>query len=293
MARKLGTSSGVYLHAEKDLRQESREISEPAANEVQVAIRSTTLCGSDLHYYSQFRNGSILVKEPLCLGHESAGEIIAVGSQVAEESPGLKPGVSVALEVGVPCQKCDHCASQRYNICSDLRFRGSGSRFPHYQGTLQERINHPAKWVHELPPELDFETGALLEPLAVAIQAVRRSELISGPSDGNKALIFGAGAVGLLCSLAAQAHGFRSIVMSDIDSGRLDFALSNGFATATYLIEPKSATELDDKLGVAKATTEAIEAVTLPDGWPFGKAHATFECTGVESCAQSAIYVSL
>lgn len=300
MAGQSEMSSGQYLHAARDLRLESRPLPPPAADEVQVAIKSTALCGSDVHYYREYRNGTILVREPLCLGHESAGEIVAVGANVAagaaKINPRLRPGLAVALEVGVPCDRCDcgFCAGGRYNICPNLRFRSSGSKFPHYQGTLQERVNHPARWVYELPENLGFEVGALLEPLAVAIHAVRRSELVSGGSYSSTtaALVFGAGPVGLLCAVAAQAAGFRHIAMCDIDQGRLGFAESEGFASVTYLVKPKKCDSLEEKLAVAKEVAADIAALKLPDGSTFGQAATTFECTGIESSIQAAIYVS-
>lgn len=109
-------------------------------------MKSTTICGSDLHYYRHFQNGAIRLKEPLCPDHESAGRILSTGSKVSEVRPGLKPGTRVALEVGFPFGECDI----------------PGARFSHCQGTLQRCVNHPAKWVHEFPPEIDFEVrGAL------------------------------------------------------------------------------------------------------------------------------------
>lgn len=279
-------SLGQYLHGPKDLRLQSQPLSPPAEDEVQVAIRSTTLCGSDLHYYQHFRNGTILVREPLCLGHESAGEVIGLGSKAEQLNPTLSIGAKVALEVGVPCENCDLCSKDRYNICPNLRFRSSGSKFPHYQGTLQERLNHPARWVHKLPDDLDYDIGALLEPLAVAIHAVRRIQAPSQPDTWN-CLIFGAGAVGLLCAAAARAEGCKNVVMADIDHGRLQFALKHGFASAIYLVAGKRPTSLEANKDVARE----IEKVKLPDGSAIGKMDAVLECTGVESCLQASIYV--
>lgn len=125
--------------------QEERSLPPPSADEVQIAVQSTGLCGSDLHYFGHYRNGDILVREPLTLGHESSGTVVAVGSDVSN----LKPGDRVALEVGLPCESCEYCASGRYNICRGMKFRSSAKAFPHMQGTLQERINHPARWVHK------------------------------------------------------------------------------------------------------------------------------------------------
>lgn len=110
-------------------------------------MRATTLCGSDLHYYTHYRNGDIQIMEPLSQGHECAGEIVALGSNAAEKH-GLALGDRVAVEAGVPCDSCIVCRDGRYNICEKLRFRSSAVSFPHFQGTLQERFNHPGKWVH-------------------------------------------------------------------------------------------------------------------------------------------------
>lgn len=80
----------------------------------------------------------------MSLGHESAGIVIVVGSEVS----GFRVGDKVALEVGLPCGRCQRCDEGRYNICKGMKFGSSARRFPHSQGTLQERINHPAAWCH-------------------------------------------------------------------------------------------------------------------------------------------------
>ena len=139
------TSTGQYLVSAKVLQAKQVEVPYPENDEVQIVPRAVTLCGSDLHYYNHGRNGSILVREPLCLGHEFAGEIEQVGASVTD----LKPGDKVAIECGVPCGECELCQSERYNLCPKLRFRGSGAAFPHFQGSLQERLNHPAIWTHK------------------------------------------------------------------------------------------------------------------------------------------------
>lgn len=117
-------------------------------NEVTVRITSTGLCGSDLHYYNHYRNGDILVREPLILGHESCGYVTAVGP----DTTSLQVGDFVALEVGLPCGTCNLCAEGRYNICPDLRFRSSAKSWPHFQGTLQSEINHPADKCYKCVP---------------------------------------------------------------------------------------------------------------------------------------------
>ncbi|KAF5013575.1 hypothetical protein FDECE_435 [Fusarium decemcellulare] len=263
------------LFGPKDLRLISRSINAPGSDEVQVAMRATALCGSDLHYFTHFRNGDIQIKEPLSQGHESAGIIVAVGDEATSEY-GLQVGDRVALEVGVPCDQCEECLRGAYNVCEKMRFRSSATAFPHFQGTLQERVNHPAKWVHKLPDAITYAQGALLEPLAVAIHSVRKA----AATKASTCLVIGAGAVGLLCAAVAKAEGYNFVVMADIAENRLRFAKDNGFADATMLIQPKKPQSLEEALQVAKDDAAHLVAQN-----PAGKFHRTFECSGVESCA--------
>lgn len=219
------------------------------------------------------------MREPLSLGHESAGIVASVGSSVSN----LKPGDKVALEVGLPCGTCARCSEGRYNICKELKFRSSGKSFPHFQGTLQERINHPAKWCYKLPEEVGLDVGALLEPLGVALHAFRRSLM---PKQAT-VLVFGAGAVGLLCAAVAKVKGAGKVIIADIDQGRLDFAVQNGFAHASYLVPMKRGKDIDENLAIAKETAAAVGQVES-----VGEVDVVFECTGVPSCVQAGIFVS-
>lgn len=260
--------------------QEDRSLPSPEPDELQISIASTGLCGSDLHYYNHFRNGDILLREPLALGHESAGTVTAVGSAVSD----FRAGDKVALEVGLPCEQCPRCKEGRYNICPSMRFRSSGKSFPHFQGTLQERINHPARWCHRLPQEMSLDVGALLEPLGVALHAFRRSLI---PAHGD-CLVFGAGAVGLLVAAVVKLKGARKVVIADIDAGRLDFAVENGFADSSYLVPMRRGKDVEESLLIARETATALGKV---EG--IGEVDVVMECTGVPSCVQAGIYVSL
>jgi len=242
------------------------------------------LCGSDLHYFNHFRNGDIIVREPLTLGHESAGIITAVGSDVAE----LQVGDHVALEVGQPCEKCELCVSGRYNICREMRFKSSAKAYPHAQGTLQDEIVHPAKWCHKLPPNVSLELGALVEPLSVALHASERA----GLSPGSTVLVFGAGTVGLLCAAITKVLVPSSrVVIADIQEDRVKFAVKNGFADAFVVVPMKRPTTVEDKLAFAKEMAESVKAIILPgEDKPLGEVSATYECTGGEICLQASIY---
>ena len=125
--------------------QENRSLEEPSAGELQIQIKSTGICGSDVSYYKKFANGDLCACAPLSLGHESSGVVVGIGPQVN----GFTLGDRVALEVGIPCGQCTICRKGRYNLCKKMRFRSSAKSVPHFQGTLQERINHPAVWCHK------------------------------------------------------------------------------------------------------------------------------------------------
>ncbi|KAE8848352.1 hypothetical protein PTNB85_02195 [Pyrenophora teres f. teres] len=272
------------LHGAKDLRIESRSILPPSPRELQISIRSTGLCGSDLHYYRHYRNGDIIVREPMSLGHESAGVVVGVGSEVTN----FKIGDKVALEVGLPCENCDRCKEGRYNICKGMKFRSSAKAFPHAQGTLQDRINHPAAWCHKLPEDVSLDLGALLEPLSVAIQASKRAQL----APGSTVLVFGAGAVGLLVAAMAKISGAGTVVIADIDAGRVQFAVENKFAHRSFTVPMKRGNTIEEQLEIAKELAADIGKLTKVSEGEVGEVDAVFECTGVPSCVQASIFAT-
>ena len=140
-----------------------------------------------------------------------------------------------------------------------------------------------------LPENVSLDLGALIEPLGVAIHASRRARL---PPKSN-ILVFGAGAVGLLVAAVAKIEGAGTVIVADIDQGRVDFAVKNGFAHKGYSVPMKRGSTTEENLEIAKGTAAAISKVPNVGGVPVGEVDAVFECTGVPSCLQAAIYVSL
>ncbi|KAH6630087.1 chaperonin 10-like protein [Chaetomium sp. MPI-SDFR-AT-0129] len=277
------------LHGARDLRLESRDLPPLGPDDVQVAVKATGLCGSDLHYFGHFRNGDILVREPLTLGHESAGVVTAVGSASTST---FQVGDRVALEVGQPCERCELCVAGRYNICREMKFRSSAKAVPHAQGTLQERITHPAKWCHKLPPSVTLEQGALTEPLAVALHALDRARLTT---PNQTVLVFGAGTVGLLCAALSKAVAGARVVITDIQPDRVQFAVDNGFADAAVVVPMTRPETVEAKLAFAREVAGLVKGTVVPggkEGEVFGEVGVTYECTGVETCLQAAIYAT-
>ncbi|EAW07395.1 NAD(P)-dependent alcohol dehydrogenase [Aspergillus clavatus NRRL 1] len=299
------STQALVLHGAKDLRLESRSISPPTGSDVQVAIRATGLCGSDLHYYSHGRNGDFVVREPMCLGHESSGTVTAVGPDVTT----LQVGDRVALEVGLPCRNCTLCRTGRYNICANMKFRSSAKSFPHLDGTLMELTNHPAEMCHKLPDTVSYAGGALVEPLAVCLHAIRRShpptpaevELARSLGDSSAALIFGAGAIGLLLAAAlATSQPFTSIVVADIDPARLRIAESLNLGLQTHLLPkgdpahpppPATAPNADHVAHALQSAQRTAAALKNALGVGAGFVRV-YDCTGVPACVQAGIYAA-
>lgn len=195
------------------------EVPKIKEDEILVKMESIGVCGSDVHYYSHGRIGDFVVKFPYILGHECAGTIVKAGSSVSH----LKVGDRVALEPGVPCGHCEFCLSGKYNLCPDVRFFAT----PPYDGCLMNYVKHPAQFAFKLPDNVSSVEGALVEPLAIGINAA----LTGGVKLGDTVVIFGSGCIGLVSLLAAKAYGATKVIVVDVIEKRLEVARKLGGVT--------------------------------------------------------------
>ena len=176
------------------------DIEEPRANaqQVKIAVRAAGLCGTDLHIFKdEFRSWP-----PVVLGHEVAGEIVTLGEGVT----GWQPGDRVTTETYFStCGECRYCRSGHNNLCLNRRSIGSAVNggFTHYRGV-------PAHNLHRLPENVDFQTGALTEPLACVVHAVTSTPTVV---PGDVAVIAGPGAIGLLTLQVVKAAGATVIML--------------------------------------------------------------------------------
>ena len=214
----------VVIHKAKDLRIEERDTLQPGPGQVGVAIKRGGICGSDLHYYKHGGFGTIVLKEPMVLGHEVAGEIVAVGHGVSD----LKIGQRVAVSPSLPCGVCSYCQKGQQNHCLDMRFYGSAMRMPHIQGAFQQQLVAEAGQCHAVADGVSIEEAAFAEPFAVTLHAIVRA----GSLAGKHVLVTGCGPIGVLAIAAAQLHGAQSIVATDISDFTLAMARKMG-ATQT------------------------------------------------------------
>ncbi len=218
---------------------------------VLLQVNYTGICGSDIHYWQHGRIGTYVVKDPMVLGHESAGTVLECGSNVKS----LKKGDRVAMEPGIPCRRCVRCREGKYNLCFDMAFAAT----PPYDGTLAKYYVLPEDFCYKLPDHMSLEEGALMEPLAVAVHITKQASVKMGDS----VVVFGAGPVGLLCCAVAKAFGAAKVIAVDIVKPRLEFAKEFA-ATGSYESQKISAIEnaqrIKDEHDLPIGTDIAIDA---------------------------------
>jgi L-iditol 2-dehydrogenase len=208
-------------------KMEMMEIQEPVIvnpNDVRIKMSVVGICGSDIHYYTQGQIGSQVVEYPFAVGHEGAGVVVETGRDVKR----VKPGDIVAIEPAMPCWVCDQCLAGRHHTCRKLRFLGCPGQA---EGCLTEYIVMPEESCFPLKGGLTADHGAISEPLAIGVYAVRKSGGVKGLDVG----ILGYGPIGMSVMLAAKAEGAGSFTVTDKIQPRLAIALKEG---ATSLFNP-------------------------------------------------------
>jgi L-iditol 2-dehydrogenase len=222
----------AIMYGTHDIRLEDKPVPEPGSKEVLVEIRAVGVCGSDVHYYEEGRIGSFVVREPLILGHESMGTVVAVG----EEATKHKVGERVALEPGVPDLTCRECRAGHYNLCPNVRFFAT----PPIDGAFTNYVTIYEDFAFTLPDNLSDNAGALMEPLSVGIWACRKANVRAG----NHVLVTGAGPIGLLAMQVALAEGATEVTITDVSQERLEIAEKTG-ATKSINVSEEQLAEAD------------------------------------------------
>jgi L-iditol 2-dehydrogenase len=248
-------NKAAVMHGTHDVRLEDVPVPEAGPNEVLVEIKAVGVCGSDVHYYEEGRIGSFVVKEPLILGHESMGTVVALGENATKHEVGDR----VTLEPGVPDGTCRECRAGRYNLCPNVRFFAT----PPIDGAFTNYVSINEDFAFALPDELSDNAGALMEPLSVGIWACKKGRVTAG----DHVLVTGAGPIGLLVMQVAFARGATEVTLTDVADERLEIGKRLG-ATRTLNVaeEPmdESGTEADVLIecsGNERALGEGIRRV--------------------------------
>ncbi len=212
-------NKAFYMTGIEKLEQGEAPMPSVKPDGVIIKLKAVGICGSDLHYYTHGRIGDCIVEPPFILGHECAGEVVEVGSEVTN----LKVGDRVCMEPGVPCYKCDLCLEGKYNLCRSLHFWAT----PPDQGCLCEYVAHPAAFTFKIPDNMSYVEGALVEPLAVGLHACNRANVRMG----DTVAIIGAGCIGLVTLMSAKSMGATKIIVGDVNEKRLEKAAELGAIT--------------------------------------------------------------
>lgn len=188
------------------------EMPVPAEGEALIKIKAAGICGSDI---GAFRGTNGLVSYPRIIGHELAGEIVSIPEN---NKNGLKPGDRVVVDPYIYCGHCYPCSIGRTNCCTDLKVLGV-----HIDGGMADYYCHPADMLIKIPDDMTWVQAAMAEPLTISLHGIHRG----GLKAGEYCAIIGAGPIGLVAGMVAQAYGAHAIVL-DLVQERLDFAKSVG-----------------------------------------------------------------
>ncbi|NVO24339.1 NAD(P)-dependent alcohol dehydrogenase [Donghicola mangrovi] len=223
--------------------------------DVRIKLHTVGICGSDVHYYTHGKVGPFEVTEPMILGHEAAGTVIEVGSDVQH----LAIGDRVCMEPGIPDPTSKAARLGMYNIDPAVRFWAT----PPVHGVLRPTCVHPADFTFKLPDNVSFAEGAMVEPLAVGVHAATKARV----KPGDVAVVLGAGPIGLVTALSALAAGCARVFVTDLAEKKLEIA-----ASLSPAITPVHAGK-DDLTATVMAATE---------NWG---ADIVFEATGAPKAA--------
>lgn len=248
----MNAMEAVVLEKVRDLR--IRDIDLPdtlGPQDVRIAMHTVGICGSDVHYYQWGAIGPFVVRAPMVLGHEGSGTITEVGSGVKT----LNVGDRVCMEPGIPDPDSKATRLGIYNLDPAVRFWAT----PPIHGCLTGHVIHPEAFTFKLPDNVNFAEGAMVEPLAVGMHAASKARI----RPGDIAVVFGAGPIGQVTTLAAIAGGCSRVIICDLVDAKLQLAASLGPVTPVNITKQK--------------VTDVVHALT--DGWG---ADIVFECSGSE-----------
>ena len=199
------------LFSKQDLRLVELPKPEISTNDVLLKIKKVGICGTDLHIY----NGGMSVPLPLILGHEFVGDVVKVGGGVTN----VKVGDRAVAEHVIGCGKCFYCKQSKRNLCKNPTVIGL-----HTQGALAQYMKIPSELVYVLPNELSYDEGVLVEPLSIAVYAIRNTQVRVGDS----VAVVGQGPIGLLVDQVAKIAG-ATVFGFDRHEQRLSFAKEHGY----------------------------------------------------------------
>lgn len=198
----------------KDIRTEDVDRPLPGENEILVKVKACGVCGTDVHiYYGE--KGSAEVTAPVVLGHEFSGVVEEVGKNVKN----FKEGDKVTVDPNIYCGKCRHCRNGKKQLCESLYAIGVNR-----DGGFQEYCVVPEKQAFLLGQHVNFEEGAMAEPVACCLHGVENIEI----REGDTVCVIGGGAIGLIMVQLAKLRGASKVILSEPVEMRREIGLKIG-----------------------------------------------------------------
>ena len=226
----------------------------PKEGEALIKVVAAGICGSDI---GAFRGTNGLVSYPRVIGHELAGIVESIPEN---NKNGIKVGDRVVVDPYLYCGHCYPCSIGRTNCCTDLKVLGV-----HVDGGMAEYYCHPADMLIKIPEGMTWEQAAMAEPLTISLHGIHRG----GLKAGEFCAIYGAGPIGLVAGMVAEAYGAHAIVI-DLVQERLDFAKKVGIE---YVINSGK----EDPIAKVAEITGGMMAQQV------------MECTGANPCVRGCL----
>ncbi len=207
-------------------------------DEVLIKVIRIGICGSDIHVY---HGKHPYTPYPVIQGHEFSGKVVKVGKNIKK----IKEGDKVVVQPQVVCGECYPCKHGRYNVCDSLKVMGFQT-----EGCAKEYFKIEEAKVIKIPESMSYDEGALVEPLAVACHALRRSEM---ELKDKKIIILGAGTIGNLVAQASKAKGAAKVMITDISKFRLNLAKECGIDIVLDVSKYDLSEEIVKEFGAERA----------------------------------------
>jgi threonine 3-dehydrogenase len=225
---------------------------EPGINDVKIRVLCTGICGTDLHIYDWDDWAQSTIPVPLVIGHEFTGEVVEVGSNVAD----LQPGDKVSGEGHVVCGRCRNCLAGRRHLCAYTQGVGVNRA-----GAFAEYVVIPMMnvWKHTHP--VSCEVASIFDPFGNAVHTA-----LSFPVLGEDVLVTGAGPIGIMAAAVARFAGARHVVITDVNPRRLELAKKAGIPVTVDTRTTRLA-EVQKQLGMREGFDVGLEMSGSPDAF--------------------------
>lgn len=222
-------------------------------NDVLIKVKKSAICGTDVHIYNWDEWAQKTIPVPMTVGHEFAGEIVEIGSEVHLEHFNMAIGDRVSAEGHVTCGYCRNCRAGKRHLCRNTV--GVGVNRP---GSFAEYVSVPAFNVYKLPEAVSDDMGAIFDPYGNATHTALAFDLV-----GEDVLITGAGPIGVMAAAIAKFVGARHVVITDVNEYRLRLATQMG-ATRAVNVASESLTDVMKELGMTEGFDVGLEMSGVP-----------------------------